>query len=134
MTILTYLKFGAVIALVLIVGVHFADDALTRARLKTATGAWASWQAYGQAEKRAYDAQVAARAAEATTAAGSANAQAKVCTAYVAEARRSAAAITQLVNQEPAHDPQTGCPARELMDARQLYDALKPPAQASAPG
>ncbi|CAN5855382.1 hypothetical protein BH11PSE1_BH11PSE1_16410 [soil metagenome] len=52
--------------------------------------------------------------------------QAAACVARIAQARRSAAAISLLTHKEPTRDP-NGCPVRQLLDPRQLRDALRPP-------
>ena len=54
------------------------------------------------------------------------NAAASSCDARIAKARRSAAAISTLLSKEPTRDS-NGCPVRQLLDPRQLRDALRPP-------
>lgn len=53
----------------------------------------------------------------------------RACDARVAQARRSTLAIQSLVSKEVPRDPQ-GCPVRQLVDPRELRDALHPPAPA----
>lgn len=122
------ITLAIIIASVIFLGLHIAHDADVAQQLKTAQASLTSWVAYGQAEKRAFDSTQAARTREQTVAQASAGDQAKMCQARVDEARRSSAAITTLISKESAHDPQTGCPVRSLMDPGELRDALQPPA------
>lgn len=61
--------------------------------------------------------------ANATAAAGGAETQ---CLARVAAAHTSAGKIRTLVEKPHAPDPTTGCPARALLGAGELRDALRP--------
>lgn len=58
--------------------------------------------------------------------------QAEECTARVAEARRSARAISTLLNQEIKHD-EAGCPRPRVLDAGELRQALQPDASPAEP-
>lgn len=66
------------------------------------------------------------RVQEETEAVASITDAAAACDARVARAKASQAAIQSIVHKEPRHDPQ-GCPVRELVDPRQLRNALRPP-------
>lgn len=90
---------------------------------RTASGAWQSNAAKWRGNFRLSEGRRRDETYTARTAVGKA---AAACDIRVAEARRSSRAITALVTKEPAHDPQ-GCPRRQLLDADQLRDALKPP-------
>lgn len=89
-----------------------------RAQQDTAVLATAWARARGQSE--------GLRKLEAAQAIAAVSAQASSCDARIATARRSAAALSVLINKEPTRDP-NGCPVRQLLDARQLRDALRPP-------
>lgn len=89
-----------------------------RAQADTAATALAYARRSGQSE--------GLRRKEARQAIAAVNAQAGACESRIATARRSAAAISTLTRKEPSRDPQ-GCPVRQLLDARQLRDALRPP-------
>lgn len=65
------------------------------------------------------------RQREKTDARAAVNAEARACTARVAEARRSALAIRSITRQETPRDPQ-GCPVRQLVPSDRLRDALQP--------
>lgn len=122
-----YVTVAMLAAVTVFVGIHLAHDAVTKADLVKTKTSLGAWQTYGVAEKAAFDGEHQGRLADQHTAQASANAGDAQCSARVAEARRSASAITELLNKEPAHDPQTSCPMRSLMDAGQLRDALDPP-------
>lgn len=66
------------------------------------------------------------RAVEYSLAVQSAGEADSACAARVAAAHRSANAIRSIIGAPHATDPQTHCPARELVSADQLRDALQP--------
>lgn len=88
--------------------------------------AYASWKRYGEAEKRAFDDSERLRRAERGDAQAALSGSDAQCTARLEAARASAAAINRIIQKEPAHDPQTGCPVRRLADPGELRDALRP--------
>lgn len=77
--------------------------------------------------KAGFDEAEALRAEERQEAVAAVDDAARRCDARVAEARRSAAAIRDLLEEEPERDSE-GCPVRELVPADRLRDALQPPA------
>ena len=99
--------------------------------LKADVRAWrrsqADTAALAKAWARARGQSEALRKSETAQARAAVNAQASACDARIATARRSAAALSTLLSKEPTRDP-NGCPVRELLDSRQLRDALRPPA------
>ena len=84
------------------------------------------WIAYGRAEKKAFDESERLRGVENGRAVEALNEAGQACSARVARARASAAAIRTIVTKEPRRDPQ-GCPLRELVPVGELRDALTPP-------
>lgn len=102
------------------------------AHFKAQSAAWrkayAGWKAYGEAEAAAFRQSEALRARERSQAVSALNDAGKACSARVARARASAAAIHTLVAKEPPRDPQ-GCPLRALVDAGELRDAIDPAAR-----
>lgn len=80
-----------------------------------ATGAWQA--SYALSETR--------RATERKDSLKAVEAMQGECTVRVAEARRSSRAIRSLVNA-PVKTDATGCPARAIMDADGVLDALQP--------
>lgn len=66
------------------------------------------------------------RAVEYSLAVQSAGEADSACAARVAAAHRSASAIRSILEAPHATDPQTHCPARDLVSADQLRDALQP--------
>lgn len=122
---------SAFAAAAFILMVHLGADAARKRQLTKANAAWASWAGYGRAEKRAFDGERTARGQEAAQALADATKQDSLCRARVDAARRSAVAINTLLSKEPTREPTTGCPTRELLDAGQLRDALRPAAQSS---
>lgn len=66
------------------------------------------------------------RAVEYSLAVQSAGEADSACAARVAAAHRSANAIRSIIEAPHATDPATHCPARELVSADQLRDALQP--------
>lgn len=90
------------------------------------------WRAAYDQEKRAFDESERLRLeyeAAAATAVADLN---RTCAARVDEARRSATAIRSLITKEPARDPVSHCPSRELADPGELWDAIVPPEHRSA--
>ena len=110
-----------------------------QAKLERANGrAWSwkarsdAWEAHSGAMKAAYDASEDIREEEQDQAEADVRAAGRSCDARVAEARRATLAIRNLVNQEPARDPVTQCPAREFYDPRELRDAIQTAADPAA--
>ena len=89
-----------------------------RSQADTAAVAVAWARARGESE--------ALRKAETRRAINAVSADAAACDARIATARRSAAALSALIHKEPTRDAH-GCPVRQLLDPRQLRDALRPP-------
>lgn len=101
---------------------HKRDTAI--AERDKARGEAKDWaRAYGS-EKQAFTDAEGLRRQEGSTARAAAQADAAQCSSRVAEARRSALAIHDIVSTEVPHDPQ-GCPVRVLVDPGRLRDALQ---------
>lgn len=109
---------------VALIGVR-GDLAKARDDLSDMTTSRDDWRRYGLAEKAAYDRSEALRAAEAAQAATALSEASKTCSARVARARASGAAISAIITPEPRRDP-NACPDRALVDPRILRDALAP--------
>lgn len=103
-----------------------ARVAHARAQVETWKGHAANNRATALAYARKSGRSEGLRKREARQAIDAVNALAGSCDARIATARRSAAAISTLTRKEPPRDPQ-GCPVRQLLDARQLRDAVRPP-------
>lgn len=84
----------------------------------------AKWTAYGHAEKRAFDESERLRGAEGDRAVTRLNEAGRACSARVARARASAAAIERIVTK-PVEFDKDRCPTRALMDEKELSDALR---------
>lgn len=84
-----------------------------------------AWEAYGRAEQAAFRESERLRGVEQRRAVTALDEASKACSARVARARASAAAIRTIVTKEVPHDAQ-GCPVRELVDAGELRNALRP--------
>ena len=83
------------------------------------------WEAYGLAEKAAFDESERLRSEENDEARVALSEAEQSCTTRLAEARRSAAAIRSIVTEETRRD-QNGCPVRGVVDPGRLRDALQP--------
>jgi C4-dicarboxylate-specific signal transduction histidine kinase len=122
---LTDWRVLAVIAAVLVVlwGLHETRRADGLAGdLKSEKAAFAQERSAFLAEQRHSAALEAARGQDHTAAVHSATDADKACSARVATARRSAAAITHLLNEPPHANPDPREP--ELLSAGQLRDTL----------
>lgn len=92
-----------------------------------------AWQSAAVAAQASFKAAEKLRAAEHGRAVVAVTESAKACDARVASARRSAAAIANLVNREVPRDPQ-GCPVRSIHGvADGVSDALQAPTTAARP-
>lgn len=99
---------------------HFKAEAVAaRSATRDANARADAWTARAQTSD-GLRSQEHAQAVQAAT-----EAQAS-CDARVASARRAAAAIQKLVTKEVPRDPQ-GCPVRQLVDPRELFDAVAAP-------
>lgn len=101
------------------------DLAEAREATAKANTALGFWMTYGRGQKAAYDRSEALRAAEAAQAATALSEASKTCSARVARARASGAAISAIITPEPRRDP-NACPDRTLVDPGILRDALAP--------
>lgn len=99
------------------------------ARLKSDVATVTSARDLAIAERDAIAEQARANA---QTAVGDANETAAACEARLAEARRSSAAIRDLLNQEVPRDPQ-GCPVRAMLDPDGVREAIGAPPVRAVP-
>lgn len=116
---------GAALVLALVVGLklHLADDKAVRAKLASETARADSWVRYGREEKAAFDESERRRTAEHRKATASIDRVNLKCDADVREARRSAAAIKGIAYAPPKRDVDN-CPLRAVVDPGRLSDAL----------
>lgn len=121
------LKGGFILLVILAVFLHFRNDAAMVKDRDAYKASAVEWKRSAESWKASYEAQKSLRDQEAnraSTAMTEANAS---CDARVAEARRSAKAIKEIVYAEPKRDP-AGCPVRSLVDPDKLRHALGTPA------
>lgn len=121
----TYLALGGAAAILVVGGLHFAGDAATQRDRDTWRTAARDFKAAAAGWEASYRRSEGLRAEEGQQANNAATEASSACDARIAEARRSARAIERIITKEPARD-QNGCPRRELVDAGQLRDALRP--------
>jgi C4-dicarboxylate-specific signal transduction histidine kinase len=121
--VLAVIALAAVMAWALLGRAHEAHRAdLAEAALKAEKVAFADEKRAFAAERAHSAAVEAARGKDHAAATHSATDADKACSARVATARRSASAITHLLNEPPHANPDPREP--ELLSARQLRDAL----------
>lgn len=89
-------------------------------------GATETWEANAKAWEASFRKAEAYRAQEHAAAVAAVNQAQAACDARVAQARKSALAIHNLVTKEVPRDPQ-GCPVRQLVDPRELRNAIGAP-------
>jgi len=99
-------------------------DRLTKDRDQWRAAA-ANWRRAAGGWRASFQDAEKLRAREAAAARVAVDAATKACAGRVAGARRSAAAIKDVVTEEVSRDPR-GCPARGLVPAGRLRDALIP--------
>lgn len=119
-----YLAVGCAVLVALL-----AVQSVRVARLKTDVAEIAADRDLLAGRLTAAEAQLSENAAAAVD---DANETAAACEARLAEARRSSAAIRDLLNQEVPRDPQ-GCPVRAMLDPDGVREAIGAPAVRAVP-
>ncbi len=114
------------LALVFVVVAHFKHDAKVERQRDEWKSSSERWEASSKGWERAHKAEHDAREAERTDARKAAQGAQDTCQVRVDAARRSASSIRRLIERPIAVDPATNCPARAVLGADVLREALRP--------
>ncbi len=124
------LRFGlpilGVLAVVIAISAHLSHDAKTERQRDEWKSSSERWEASSKGWERAHKAERDAREAERSDARKAAQGAQDTCAARVDQARRSASSIRRLLEKPVAIDPATNCPARAVLGASELREALRP--------
>lgn len=126
---------GALAACAVVIGLWEATPVIgPRARVERQVeqvrkwrGAYEEWHAYGVSERKAFQESERLRGLERHAGAQALEDAGRQCRIRITEARRSAAAIRDIITKEPDLDAK-GCPSRSVVGADRLRDALQPSA------